>query len=464
MIHDLRPYSAYKDSGVEWLGEMPEHWNFGKIRDVALIINGYPFDSSRFSISKGYPLIRIRDLNKSQTTFLFDGPFVETACVKPGEVLIGMDGDFNVGRWRGSDNGLLNQRMCCVRGHSPITTRFLLYLLPIPLKLINDVTWSTTVKHLASSQVERIQLGIPPEGEQSAIVHYLDYIDKRIRRYIHAKQKLIKLLEEEKQAIIHRAVTRGLDPDVKLKDSGVEWLGEIPESWDVGALRRYWEVVDCKHVTVPFVDEGIPLASVREVQSFDLDLSTSKRTTEEWYAHLIGGGRRPKKGDLIYCRNVSVGACSLVANDERFAMGQDVCLIRSESENGRFLNYFMHSPTMQQQLSLVLVGSTFNRINVSEIKSLLIAVPPRNEQDAIVSALDARLSTLNKPIELAQKEIFLLKEYRTRLIADVVTGKLDVREAAANLPEESEEIQIEEDFKEETTEEELEEDIIEDND
>ena len=116
-------------------------------------------------------------------------------------------------------------------------------------------------------------------------------------------------------------------------------------------------------------------------------------------------------------------------------MGQDVCLIRSKSESQRYLNYFLRSPAMKNQLALLLVGSTFNRINVSDIKALVIAVPPREEQEAIVDVLDAELADLNRAQNLAANEMSLLHEYRTRLIADVVTGKLDVREAAARLPE-----------------------------
>jgi type I restriction enzyme S subunit len=210
----------------------------------------------------------------------------------------------------------------------------------------------------------------------------------------------------------------------------------VPEHWELLQLRRRWDVIDCKHLTVPFHDEGIPLASIREVQSCELDLSTARRTTVEWYANLIGGGREPLPGDLIYCRNVSVGACAYVGTNERFAMGQDVCLIRSRSENSRFLNYFMHSFAMGQQLSLMLIGSTFNRINVGEIKALVVAVPPREEQERIVAYLDSQTERLAHPITLTQREITLMREYRARLIADVVTGKLDVREATARVPDE----------------------------
>lgn len=294
---------------------------------------------------------------------------------------------------------------------------------------------------LYTDDLFRLEALVPPLPEQAAIVRFLDHADRRIRRYIRAKQKLIKLLEEQKQAIIHRAVTRGLDPNVRQKPSGVEWLGDLPEHWEVLPLRRRWSVTDCKHVTVPFVEQGIPLASVREVQSFDLRLEKAKRTTEEWFRVLTGGERQPRRGDLIYCRNVSVGAAAVVETDEPLAMGQDVCLIRSKDQNQRFLNYFLHSPAMSRQLALLMVGSTFDRINVSEVKSLLIVVPPRTEQDEIARNLGESLAGLDRTIVRIKSEQDLLREYRTRLIADVVTGKLDVREAAARLPQEAEDIE-----------------------
>jgi type I restriction enzyme S subunit len=212
-------------------------------------------------------------------------------------------------------------------------------------------------------------------------------------------------------------------------------LGEIPQHWDITALRRYWRVTDCKHLTVPFVEDGIPLASVVEVQSFTLNLDRCKKTTILWYRMLIEGDRKPKRNDLIYCRNASVGACALVETDIDFAMGQDVCLIRSARQNQRFLNYQLHSPFMDKQLELLQVGSTFKRINVADIKALNVVIPPRVEQDAICAHLDSELRVYGKAITRTKREIALMQEYRTRLTADVVTGKLDVRTTAAKLPD-----------------------------
>jgi type I restriction enzyme S subunit len=293
-----------------------------------------------------------------------------------------------------------------------------------------DVLWSdfrTLVVH------------IPPLDVQRLIGRFLDHADRRIRDAIRAKQKLIALLNEQKQAVIHSAVTRGLDPNVRLKESGLDWLGDVPDHWEVSPLRRRWSVTDCKHLTVPFVDNGIPLASVREVQSFELSLVSSKRTTEEWYEMLIGGGRRPRRGDIIYCRNVSVGAAALVETNEPFAMGQDVCLIRSREQNQRYLNYYMRSGAMQHQLASLLIGSTFKRINIADIKGLTVVVPPRSEQDAIAEFLDTELAGADAAIDSGRRQIELLREYRTRLVADAVTGDLDVREAAARLADEVDE-------------------------
>ena len=177
------------------------------------------------------------------------------------------------------------------------------------------------------------------------------------------------------------------------------------------------------------------MASVRQVQSFELDLGAANHTTREWFDVLTEGGRTPKVGDLIYCRNVSVGSAALVTTEEDIAMGQDVCLVRSKYENQRWLNYYLHSSVMSHQLKLVLVGSTFNRINVEDIKALLILVPPIAEQGGIASFLDDETKRLDALIWNCRKQQEAMREYRTRLIADVVTGKLDVRKAAAELPD-----------------------------
>ncbi|MGD0291850.1 MAG: restriction endonuclease subunit S [Candidatus Binataceae bacterium] len=441
MIADLRPYPEYKESGSRWLANVPSHWEVRKLRtlirprnernraelpllsvarekgvfvrsltDAGENHNVIPEDLSNYKVARAGNLV----INKMKAWQGSMGIAPSDGIVSPAYFVF----DFDIAD-RAFGQALLRSK--------PYVAHF-----GQASDGVRVGQWDLTI-----AGMRQIPVLAPPPAEQAATVRFLDWANGRLERAIRAKRKVIALLNEQKQAIIHRAVTRGLDPSVALKPSGIPWLGEVPKDWEVTALRRYWRVTDCKHLTVPFVDDGIPLASVVEVQSFSLDLSRCKRTKPDWYRLLVEGDRKPKRGDLIYCRNASVGACALVETDIDFAMGQDVCLMRSQSQNQRFLNYMLHSTFMDHQLELLLVGSTFKRINVSDIKALTVLVPPRREQDAICAFLDSSLLAYDSASSRLGREIELFREYRTRLVADVVTGKLDVREAAARLPDEA---------------------------
>ena len=236
-------YPKYKNTGVEWLGEVPTSWAVVPVKSIAKIINGFPFDSALFDSDEGIPLVRIRDLDQADTEARYRGDFVPAVGITSADVLIGMDGDFNVGRWRGHGPALLNQRMCCVRGINENVTRYLAYVLPVPLRLINDVTYSTTVKHLSSPEVERMRVAIPADdGELAALLDFLDRETTGIDTLIAEQKRLIDLLDEKREAVISHVVSRGLSPDTCLRESGVDWLGPIPEHWAVSQSRRLFKL------------------------------------------------------------------------------------------------------------------------------------------------------------------------------------------------------------------------------
>ena len=168
-----------------------------------------------------------------------------------------------------------------------------------------------------------------------------------------------------------------------------------------------------------------------EVRTFDLDLSQVLRTSEEFFRLLIGGDRQPLRGDIIYCRNTAnTGTSAYIGTDEPIAMGQDVSLIKSRRQNGRYLNYILHGDLMAQQLETLMVGSTFKRINVADIRALKVVCPPRKEQDEIVEFIESQTAKFDALTAEAQRAIDLLQERRTALISAAVTGKIDVRELA----------------------------------
>ena len=275
---------------------------------------------------------------------------------------------------------------------------------------------------------------LPPDTEQTAIAAFLDAETSKIDALIAEQRRLIELLKEKRQAVISHAVTKGLNPDAPMKASGIEWLGDVPEHWEVGTLKRYWSVTDCKHLTALFVEDGIPLASIREVQSRWVALENAKCTTEHFYEMLIEGGRRPVAGDLIFSRNATVGEVAQVSgNHPRFAMGQDVVLLRklSTAYSSDFLQHVIRSPIIIQQLAHMMIGSTFKRINVEEIRSFCVPSPPSAEQAQIAAYLESEIQRFDCLIAEAERAIDLLQERRTALISAAVTGKIDVREFAS---------------------------------
>jgi type I restriction enzyme S subunit len=226
---------ALKPSGIEWLGEMPEHWEVVHIGSAVQIINGYPFDSGLFDAVVGHPLVRIRDLNRTHTEVQFNGPEVLEAVINTGDLIVGMDGDFNAARWRGG-RALLNQRMCCLRPRKQITTEYLALVIPKALKFINDLTLSTTVKHLSSGDVKRLRFPIPGESEQLQIVAHVENETAPINNAIARTEEEIKLIREYRDRLIADVVTGQVDvrgwqpgPEDAVDDAALAALGDENE-------------------------------------------------------------------------------------------------------------------------------------------------------------------------------------------------------------------------------------------
>lgn len=221
-----------KPSGVEWLGEVPEHWEMLHIGSSVQVVNGYPFDSERFDPVIGYSLIRIRDLRRTETEVKYNGPEVVEAVVDSGDLIVGMDGDFNVARWKGG-RALLNQRMCCLRPRTRVSAAYLELVLPKALKFINDMTLSTTVKHLASGDMKRLRFPVPDRDEQDRIVRYVSCALVPIELAISNTEEEIKLIREYRDRLIFDVVTGQVDvrgwqpgPDDVVSDDDLAALGD----------------------------------------------------------------------------------------------------------------------------------------------------------------------------------------------------------------------------------------------
>ena len=307
---------------------------------------------------------------------------------------------------------------------------------------------SSTIENVNGEKYANCPLPLPPHSEQAAIVRFLDHADRRIRRYIRAQQKLITLLEEQKQAIIHQAVTGQIDvrtgkPYRAYKDSRVEWLGEVPETWDVVALRHRYsqclgKMLDSKRITgdhsVPYlrnVDIQWDQINVDNLPVMDISPDEHERFTV-------------KRDDLLVCEGGEVGRCALWS-DELTKCGFQKALHRLRPRNTgqdvpRFMYYVLRAAARSGAFDDGHL-STIAHLTGDKLRAHRLPFPTVEEQDSIVGFLDDRLARLDRACIHTLREVECLNEYRTSLTADVVTGKFDVREAAARLPDEVEELE-----------------------
>ena len=462
MIPDLKPYPTMKDSGVEWLGEIPAHWEAPRLRNIVhLLVSNVDKHTIEGEIPVrlcNYVDVYKNDRITDQIAFMRASASqaeVERFRLRRGDVVITKDSE----SWNDIGVPVLVEyeapdlvcgyHLAILRPHNQVLTGGYLFraLQSQGVAVQYHISANGVTRYgLSHDAIKSVILPIPPPAEQAAIVRFLDYVDRRIRRYIRAKQKLIALLEEQKQAIIHRAVTRGLDPNVRLKPSGVEWLGEVPEHWEVSKIKHlarpeYKAFVDGDWIESPFItSDGIRLIQTGNIGAGTYREKGFRYISVETFREF--GCTEFQPGDVLICRlgKPVARACLAPQLGKRMITSVDVCILKPRDDvNAQFVVYAMSSRRYLDWVGSLVRGSTRDRVSRSMMGSFSIPLPPLPEQAVIVRFLDEATADLNHATAAAQRQIELLGEYRTRLIADVVTGKLNVRQTAANLPEEAEE-------------------------
>ena len=435
MSTEFHFYLEMKESGVKWLGEIPKHWKVQRLRNTAEM----RVSNVDKHVKEGETPVRLCNyVDVYKNDCISEHISFMRATAKPEEikrfrlqeddVLITKDSE----AW--DDIGV----PALVTDSAPdlISGYHLALLRPYIEKLVggyllralqskglayqfNVEAKGVTRYGLSHSGIKSVWIPLPPLPEQTTIVRYLDYFDRRIRRYIDAKQKLIKLLEEQKQVVIHRAVTRGLDPDVPLKPSGVEWLGEVPEHWEIRRLKLLAQIRTGGHDTVDRVEEGAYPFFVRS------------QNIERINSYSFNGEAVLTAGDGAGVAKVFhyfVGKFDYHQRVYKFSNFREI--------TGKYFFYFFRN-TLRFEAFRETAKSTVDSLRLPMLQNFPVPLPPHKEQEKIVEVIESDTADIDATIERARRGIALLQEYRTRLIADVVTGTLDVREAAAALPDES---------------------------
>jgi len=431
MIHGLKPYPAYKDSDVPWLGQVPQHWEVRRLKNVCHLAYGDSLPTETRQVGQ-------------VAVFGSNGRvgFHTYANTRSPCIVIGRKGSF--GKVNFSDNPVfaIDTTFFVDERFTKANLRWLSYLLGW-LRL-DEVSKDSAVPGLSREDAYQRTMAYPTAvAEQDSIVRYLRHVDRQIRHYVCSKQRLIALLNEQKQAIIYQAVTRGLDPYVQLKPSGEAWLEDVPEHWVLARLKDVAVVQTGLTLGKNYqgmATESYPYLRVANVQHGRLDLTQIKHVN---VPPRDAAGTTLKAGDVLMTEGGDIDklgrGCVWHGEIPECLHQNHIFAVRCDREVllPEFLVGVISSRLGRTYFQITAKQTTnLASTNSSTLRAFPIMFPPVSEQRAILEEVASQTTQLDAAISRTENEIALSREFRVRLIADVVTGKLDVREAAAALPEE----------------------------
>jgi len=448
----LRPYETYIDTGTDWLENIPAHWEKMSIRAITELSNkryGLRDDLELLSVYREFGVVRKNSRDDNHNVESLD--LSNYKYVHKGDLVLN-----KMKMWQGSlgvskYEGIVSPAyiVCKIKGNINLEYLHLLLRSPKYKTIYNRISYGIRIGQwdMRYDDFKKINLFIPPRSEQDQIVKYLDHKLAKINKFIKAKKKLIAVLKEQKQAIINEAVTKGLDPNVKMKPSGIEWLGDVPEHWEIKRLKNIGNaIIGLTYSPGEICDEnGTLVLRSSNIQNGKIYLNDNVYVNKKIPKHLV-----TKTGDILVCsRNGSrklVGKCGLIdGNSENLSFGAFTTMFRSEYNN--FVYYIFNSALFSYQCGSFFT-STINQLTINDFKAMVVPFPPRKEQDEIVLFTNQKLNFIDKGIVLVEKELDLILEYKNSLISEVVTGKVDVRKIAINESEEEivEDTELDEDL------------------
>lgn len=435
----LPQYPEYKDSGVEWLGQIPKHWVMHRIDRLFTLRNEPPHEED--GRVTGYLDGRVT-LRSNVASQKIKGVVKEAGWqrIHRGDFAIsGMNAHLG-GMGVSDSGGKCSPIYLVLNPHDTTNAHYIARVVRYIAHIGNLKTLVNTIRYNSADfkreDLKQLRVFCPPNEEQATIVRFLDTLDRRVNRLLRIKRRLIVLLNEQKQAIIHRAVTKGLNPEVPMKPSGIDWLGEIPTHWVTTRVGKHIELM----TGFPFKSEEFSPneADIRLLRGINIAPGAVRWNSVVYWASddapkysafqlrvddIVIGMDRPIIGSGI--RVAVIGEKDLPC-----LLLQRVARIRpAASISEKFLTLLFSGKSFAEYLAPIFTGVSVPHISPEQIRSYSVALPSLNEQREIVDWLQVNLTRIDNTIIQAKNEIELIREYRTRLIADVVTGKLDVRDA-----------------------------------
>ncbi|MFN8304424.1 MAG: Abi family protein [Saprospiraceae bacterium] len=421
----MKKYPTYKPSGVEWMGEVPEHWEVKKLKRLAKICNGQ--DHKNVWTEDGeYPIIGTGGEFGRANSFLSNGP----------SVILGRKGTIDKPQF--IEHPFWSVDTAYFTEIYNFTDPKFFYYCCTTIQF-DRYKYGSAVPSMTQETLNQIPFATPPLPEQTAIAAYLDRKTAQIDQTIAEKERLIELFREERQALINHAVTKGIRPGVKMKDSGVEWIGEVPEGWEVSKLKYYvrtkarlgWKGLKAEE----YVESGFGFLSTPNIKGAEIDFEKINFITEERYEE--SPEIMLEEGDVLLAKDGSTLGIVNIVKTLPFpcTVNSSIAVLRvfEKTElHPAFLKYYIESDFTQNVIQNLKAGMGVPHLFQADINNFEILLPPIQEQVAIAAHIDQKTTQIDTAISGIQQEIALLQEYRQALIFEAVTGKIDVREYAQN--------------------------------
>ena len=434
----LPRYREYKESGAPWLGRVPNGWEVSPLKHLAEFLNGCVFKPGSWSES-GVPIIRIENLNGSLNFNFFDGEIDERHHVSKGDLLFGWSGNrgtsFGPFKWKSNGLYFLNQHIFKVQSLGCNASWLYWCLRAVTAHVEDQATGIIGMVHVTKGDLGTIKVPVPPISEQLDIAVFLDSETAKIDALIIEQEKLIALLAEKRQATISHAVTKGVIPNVPMKDSGVAWLGEVPAHWEVTQLKRLCNrITDGAHISPETEGGTYSFVSTKDLDGDSINFENCLLTSPSSFDYLQRTGCRPAAGDVLFSKDGTIGRTVVVRDGREFVVASSLIIITPSVGmlDSDFLNYLCKSSIISGQVEGFVKGAGLPRLSIQNLLKVVGLFPPIDEQSAISAYLKVETRKFDVLSAAAERAVALLKERRAALITAAVTGQVDVRGAVSH--------------------------------
>lgn len=436
-----KTYDIYKDSGIAWIGNIPSEWKTCRIKDTSLLYTGNSIkDEEKDSfqdMNEARPYIATKDIDATYMSANYNnGLYIKhTDCnfriAPPSSTLMCIEGG-SAGRKKAfidQEVSFVN-KLCCFAPFEGVYGKYIYYFLCSPnFEDIFNSKITGLIGGVNIPTLKNIECLLPSISEQKAIATYLDEKCGEIDSLISLQEEMISELQSYKQSVITEAVTKGLDPNVPMKDSGVEWIGMIPEGWNICKLKFLCSSIkDGSHFSPTTTEEGFPYITAADVHGKGLDYANAKKISEKDYNDLVQSGCKAEKDDILLVKDgATTGRVGMKIENNPCVLLSSVAMLRVNTKAyPTYLMYMVSSDLLQQQISIAMAGSAMPRITLTKLNTFIALEVPLSEQQAIASYLDEKTSQIDSLIALKQEKITELKDYKKSIIYEYVTGKKKV--------------------------------------